>query len=876
MPSLTSDMTVTAQLRTALAERYHIEREIGAGGMATVYLARDVRHERHVALKVLKPDVGVVLGVERFLSEIRVTANLQHPNLLPLFDSGEVDGLLFYVMPYVDGESLRARISREKQLPVEEAVHIATAVASALGYAHAHGVIHRDLKPENILIQAGQPVVADFGIALAVSNAGGHRITQTGLSLGTPQYMSPEQATGDRAIDGRTDIYSLAAVLYEMLTGDPPHTASTAQAVIAKVLTDRPRGVRAIRPSIPVHVEGAIEHALEKLPADRFHSAQEFADALAGKAAYARATAASPAAQRNESWVYSRATLVGLAAAAVACAGLAAYGWLRPSPRTDTYLEMQLLPPPGQQFSTAAADFALSPDGSRLAFVAGTGRRFGNALWVRGLDTLDAVELKGTEHAAMPFWSPDGRTLGFFADGYLKTIPAIGGGIKTLCPAPAPLGGSWGSKGRIVFAAGGQLAGGRMNVALPTGTCRALSAGVPNLRRPMFLPDGIHFLAGPARESGPKFIIDAETGRVQQLLLDGSNLTFVPPHWLLFLNGSGLEAQRFDPRRVTLSGTSARVIDGIQTPFGFASFTVSRTGVMVAALAKSARARVIWFGRHGGVLDSTMNPIVGAHRDTWTIQLSHDGSRLAHGGWTFSIYELARNTTTLLQVGLRGGPWLDPVWAPKDSAIAFNSGSRLSIYHRGANRSEQVADIKTRGLVPTSWTPDGRFIVLTAAPGDSVTNSEIWTFSTDDHALRPLITGQNVEGGVVSPEGKWIAYVSNETGNPEIYVRPFPGPGTSIRVSVDGGRLPQWESRGDTLLYVAGDGRVMSASVQSTGGLRVAPPQTLLPRSDVGAAAQALLVPPGAQKIGLFVGGEISPVLTVIENWPAKLNPRSR
>jgi serine/threonine-protein kinase len=873
-------MTVTAQLRAALAERYRIEREIGAGGMANVYLARDVRHERHVALKVLKPDLGFVVGVERFLSEIRVTANLQHPNLLPLFDSGEVDGLLFYVMPYVDGESLRARIAREKQLPVEEALHIATAVASALEYAHAHGVIHRDLKPENILIQAGQPVVADFGIALAVSNAGGSRITQTGLSLGTPQYMSPEQATGDRAIDGRTDIYSLAAVLYEMLTGDPPHTASTAQAVIAKVLTDRPRGVRAIRPSIPVHVEGAIEHALEKLPADRFHSAQEFADALAGKATYARATAASSAVQRNESWVYSRATLVALAAATVACAGLAAYGWLRSSPGTDTYLETQLLAPPGQRFSTGAANFALSPDGSRLAFVAGAGQRFGNALWIRALDTLDAVELPGTEHAAMPFWSPDGRTLGFFADGYLKTIPAIGGGIKTLCPAPAPLGGSWGSQGRIVFATSSPLAAGRITVVLSNGVCRALSADIPQLlRRPMFLPDGIHFLA-TAVGNGPKFVIDAETGGVQQLVLDGSNPTFVPPHWLLFLNGNGLEAQRFDARRLTLSGTSARIIDGIQTPTGFASYTASRTGILVAALrngaGEGAGARVVWLDRHGGVLDSTINPIAGAHRNTWTIQLSHDGARLAHGGWTFSIHELSRNTTTRLQVGPGGGPWLDPVWAPKDSAIAFSVGSRLNVYHLGANRSEQVADIKTRGVAPTSWSPDGRFIVLTAAPGDSITNSEIWTFSTDDHVLRPLITGQNVEGGVVSPDGKSIAYVSNETGNPEIYVRPFPGPGTSIRVSVDGGRLPQWESRGDALLYVAGDGRVMSASVQSAGGLRVAPPQTLLPRSEVGAAAQALLVPPGAQKIGLFVGGEISPVLTVIDNWPAKLVAHSR
>ncbi|NUQ12695.1 MAG: serine/threonine protein kinase, partial [Gemmatimonadaceae bacterium] len=287
---------MNARLAEALEGRYTIDREIGRGGMATVYLARDVRHNRHVALKVLSPELAAVLGVERFLAEIEVTANLQHPNLLPLFDSGEANGLLFYVMPYVQGESLRARLDREKQLPVDEAVRITTAVAGALDYAHRHQVIHRDLKPENVLMLEGQPLIADFGIALAVSKAGGERITQTGLSLGTPQYMSPEQATGDRVVDGRTDIYSLGAMLYEMLVGDPPHAASTAQAIIAKVLTERPASVRLSRPSVPAHVDAAVGKALEKLAADRFNTAREFAEALEGRGAPpVTASAAGPA-----------------------------------------------------------------------------------------------------------------------------------------------------------------------------------------------------------------------------------------------------------------------------------------------------------------------------------------------------------------------------------------------------------------------------------------------------------------------------------------------------------------------------------------------------------------------------------------------------
>ena len=266
-----------ARLASALTDRYTIERELGQGGMATVYLAHDLKHDRQVAIKLLKPELGAVLGAERFLSEIKVTANLQHPNLLPLFDSGAVDGLLYYVMPYVAGETLRARLDREQQLPVDEVLRLLSLLAGALDYAHAHGVVHRDLKPENILLPAGQPVIADFGIALAVAQAGGSRVTETGLSLGTPHYMSPEQATADRVIDGRSDQYSLAAVAYEMLTGEPPHTGATAQAIIARLLTETPRSVRATRPSISPTLDYALLRALAKTPADRFISCGELA-----------------------------------------------------------------------------------------------------------------------------------------------------------------------------------------------------------------------------------------------------------------------------------------------------------------------------------------------------------------------------------------------------------------------------------------------------------------------------------------------------------------------------------------------------------------------------------------------------------------------
>ena len=268
------------RLNAALDGRYRIERELGAGGMATVYLAEDLKHHRQVAVKVLRPELGAVLGADRFLAEINVTANLQHPNLLPLFDSGAADGLFYYVMPYVEGETLRARLDRERQLPVAETAKLISLMAGALDYAHARGVIHRDLKPENILLQASQPVIADFGIALAVAHAGGSRVTETGLSLGTPHYMSPEQAAAERVIDARSDQYSLAAVAYEMLTGEPPHTGATAQVIIARLMTEPARSIRTARPEVSVGVDAAVRRALAKVPADRFAGCGDFAQAL--------------------------------------------------------------------------------------------------------------------------------------------------------------------------------------------------------------------------------------------------------------------------------------------------------------------------------------------------------------------------------------------------------------------------------------------------------------------------------------------------------------------------------------------------------------------------------------------------------------------
>ena len=424
---------IAARLNSALVTRYRIDRELGAGGMATVYLAHDLRHDRDVAVKVLHPDLGAALGGTRFLSEIKTTARLQHPHILPLLDSGDADGLLYYVMPVVTGETLRARLKREHQLPIPDAVRIAREVANALDYAHRQGVIHRDIKPENILLHDGQALVADFGIALAVQSAGGQRMTQTGLSLGTPQYMSPEQAMGERTIDARSDVYALGAVLYEMLAGDAPFIGSSVQAIVAKVMSEKPTPIHTLRDTVPLAIEHAVSTALAKLPADRFSSAAEFSLALANTSGATFAAAAAAPARS-----FARDPRTWIAAAAILGAALFASLWMaRPVVppgvnRQQVFLWQNSIEPalaPGSR--TVATQAAIAPDGSSIVFVDSTPD--GYVLMRKPRDATDATLLAGTTGAVSPFFSPDGRWVGYATrDGKLRKVPVSGGGSITL------------------------------------------------------------------------------------------------------------------------------------------------------------------------------------------------------------------------------------------------------------------------------------------------------------------------------------------------------------------------------------------------------------------------------------------------------------
>jgi eukaryotic-like serine/threonine-protein kinase len=357
-------LSTLERLAAALADRYTIERELGAGGMATVYLAQDLKHDRQVAIKVLKPELAAVLGADRFVVEIKTTAALQHPHILPLFDSGSADGFLFYVMPFIQGETLRSKLDRETQFGIDEAVRIARDVADALDYAHRHGVVHRDIKPENILLHDGRPMVADFGIALALSAAAGGRMTETGMSLGTPHYMSPEQATADKEISGRSDVYSLGSVLYEMLAGNPPHVGNSAQQIIMKIIAESVEPVTKYRKSVPPNVAAAVAKALEKLPADRFESAKAFAEAL-GNASFTTLHSTSVGGgvgARSFKGAFIAMSMV--AAVALVAAGVA---WFRPAAEPLVTRQQVQLWQHGVGIGFAWR-LAISPDGGTMVY----------------------------------------------------------------------------------------------------------------------------------------------------------------------------------------------------------------------------------------------------------------------------------------------------------------------------------------------------------------------------------------------------------------------------------------------------------------------------------------------------------------------------
>jgi serine/threonine-protein kinase len=834
------------RLQAALADTYQVERELGQGGMATVYLAHDRRHERHVAIKVLRPELAAVLGAERFLAEIRTTANLQHPHILPLFDSGIADGFLYYVMPFVEGESLRERLARDKQLPIADAVRIAREVADALDYAHRHNVIHRDIKPENVLLHDGRALVADFGIALAASRAGDSRMTETGMSLGTPHYMSPEQALGQREITARSDIYSLGAMTYEMLLGEPPFSGPTAQAIVAKVMTETPTPPSRHRETVPESVDDAVLTALAKLPADRFATAAEFAAALGGDGIPVRRstrmrTEAPPAPSKGR----RAAVYGGLAlAAGLLLAGLvtvAARARTDPARAAAPVVRFALQPGPGVEVAyplgNIATYVALSPDGRQVVYAA-RHQGPGWVLDIRRLDQLDARTLPGTERGTHPRFSPDGRWIAFgAADGSLRKVAADGSGHRTLAPLDpgGVMGITWTTDREIVFARNNLAARGLWRVSAdggdPARFTRFDSATGERLQlSPRAADDGrlVFYSSTQASNLDLKIaVVPMATGvpKVFSSLTGGRALGLADGHLLYVRNDGALMAAPFDTRTLE-SGTPVQVLDSIAARSWLTSAELSASGSLLYQRGglTSKVVRVDHRGVATVLIDSAR---VYSHP-----RLSPDGRRLAvevasGSGNEIWIVDLADGAFERLT---REGFNDRPEWTPDGSRVLYSSNrSRANpLYWQPADGSGpaelvyQGPDAIREGV----FTPDGRTIVFRTDTPDS--NRDILRLPlVGERVPVPILTGiDDDKHPRVSPDGKLLAYTSNETGREEVYLRALAARSGRVRVSTGGGGEPLWSPDGRRIYYRAGSA-VMAATVAASAELAITARDTL-------------------------------------------------
>jgi serine/threonine-protein kinase len=868
-------------LRAALGDRYLLERELGQGGMSLVFLARDLRHDRAVALKVLRPELSAVIGADRFLKEIRVTANLQNAHILPLFDSGAVDGLLYYVMPYVEGESLRDYLTRERQLPIAEAVRLASQVASALDYAHRRSVLHRDIKPENILIQDGQALLADFGIALALHHAGGTRLTQTGMTVGTPQYMSPEQATGDRDLDARSDLYSLAAVMYEMLAGEPPFTGPTVQAILTKLVIEAPRPLRQIRDTVPRALEAALQQALAKLPADRFATAAEFAEALARVPLSPTPPEASvPVAGRTTHWRSALGWSVPIASALA----LAAFGgWRLAGPGTDGSAIRFVVPTLNQQVDPEydwVPTLAIGASGRELVFSSG------GLLQVRAFNDFTARPLVGTEGASMPIYSPDGKWIAFHQNGHLRKLSLAGGSVVDITPADVSPGMTWGEDGRIYFSSlGGN--GGIWRVPAGGGVPEAVTEVADSAAEiahawPQLLPGGKQLLFTVLGPSGgaldSRIVVENIGSRVHRTLVDqGTSGRYVSSGHLLYVSNEGsVFATSFDRGKGAVTGTPQRVLADVHVASwgGAALLAVAADGTLAFEPGSAGAPQIVrTVDRSGRDLGAILPP---GYIDG--VRLSPDGRYLAA-----NVRAPSKNDIWLF--GPEGEPerlTFDeaedeyPVWSPDGRAIAYTSAlasqaRRIQIRQVAAGTRPRRVLTWPRHLHLSSWSPDGRWLAgYDFSPGQG---QNVWAIAADGSDSIPVAAGPASESEPgFSPDGRWVAYQSDESGRMEIFVVSFPDLAVKRQISINGGRAPRWDRRRSVLYYLEGD-RMAVVPISTQSGLRSGTGEMLF-RS----AARAFDVAPDGERFVLVLPNPalVAPGIHVVLGWARELQEKVR
>ena len=910
--------------------QYEVLAPLGAGGMGEVYRARDTKLGRSVAIKVLPEAVATDPDrIRRFEREARVLASLNHPHVAALFGMEEAAGRHFLVMELVEGETLAERIaaphaSSRRRLRVDDAMKIALQIAQGLEAAHDSGIIHRDLKPANIKITPDEVVkVLDFGLAKATEGdrsaqdlaqsptvtSGG---TREGMIVGTPAYMSPEQARG-KPVDARTDIWAFGCVLYEMVTGQLAFSGETESDTVAAVLNRDPDWL-ALPADTPESVRRLLRRCLEKDAKRRVHHIAdariELEDTLAHPAASGQLPSADPTAPNGQSrarptarvWLAMTAALsvaAILMALALGRAGL----FSRPAADARVYRSSIVLPEgmqiPGDRGSSnlgPAGRFALSPDGRRLAFVA---RRDANGLpmlWVRPLDAVVAQSLAGTEGATYPFWSPDSRFIAFLAQGKLKKIDVAGGAALTLCDASLAATGAWNRSDVILFTPKGgdplyrvSASGGSMTPA----TTFDAAGGDYQHWFPFFLPDGQHFLysALGSKQTGatdPRGIyvgsLDPNESRTL-LLQDGSHAKYAEGH-LIFLRGTTLMAQPFDADRRELHGEAEPLAERLQTTSGSmtgaaGAFTVSETGVVAYQTGVGpVRSQLVWFDRAGKQIG-----LLGDQADYSDVELSPNGDRVAvsildpaQGTRDLWLYDVKRELRT--RFTFDSATEFEAIWSPNGDRLAFaRIKTSVDVYQKPSNGGAEDALLEGGlGKFPADWSPNGRFLLYIAG-GAAIARSDLWVLPlVGDKKPFPFLETSFIETrGRFSPDGRWIAYASDESGQFEIYVARFPEPGERQRVSTAGGLWPRWRRDGREIVYLAPDNTLTVAPVNGTGErfetLAARPLFPVRPRPmvtlgdypyDISADGQRFLV-------DTLVEDTTSSPITIVVNWTAGL-----
>jgi serine/threonine-protein kinase len=883
--------TAVDQLTASLTGRYTIERELGRGGMATVYLAHDVRHDRKVALKMLHPELGLAVGPERFLREIQVTAQLHHPHILTLHDSGEAGGLLYYVMPYVDGESLRGRLVRERQLPVDDAIRIACDVADALDYAHRHNVLHRDIKPENVLLHDGRAMVADFGIARAVVRAS-EPDTQTasGVSIGTPAYMSPEQAAGERELDARTDIHALGVVLYEMLAGEPPYRAPTAQGVIARLMSEEARPLSQVRRTLPPHVEAAVRKALAKLPADRFATAREFANALGQPAwismpAEPVTTSAMRPPTRQVTVSLPTVTVRAVAPWLLAAAGMALAAWatwLRPTgpPPPPVRARFELVVPDSMRLRSGLArgTVAFSPDGSRLVYVGGRGQ-----LYSRAINELDANPLPGTEGALNPQFSPDGRWLVFETESQLRKISVAGGSVVTIADQATRA--SWGDNDVVVFNRPG--GGGLYRVSPAGGRAEPISqpdtaAGEVRHTWAAVLPGGrsVLFEIGLRGDSSVLAAMRLDDRRVVRLGVAGTNPRYVSSGHVLFgsISEGTVSAVPFDLDRLAVTGPAVTVLEGVRVKSGGSTqITVSPNGNL--AYVEGAVSSQLVLVDHSG----NERPLLAAShsRRLRSPRLSPNGALIAvtaretNGRTDIWIYNIASRTLSRFTTDGRSS---DATWTADGRRLVWrvtDDQGRPTLWWQPSDGSGTPEPLyrSVPNATRATFARTGEFFVAQVR-SDSTNSDLVLVPLTGDPTPRVLVsTRENDVEPSVSPDGRWVAYMSAGRTGFDVYVQQTSAAGGRRQVSQDGGRLPVWSSDGRTLYYRVPN-RIVAAKLVLQPEFAVMTRDTLFEDTYmVGPYTTLELTPDGRQFLMMEEGSARDRVVVVL-GWLDELRER--